>query len=149
MKNFSSKQVLPLILGGIGLLFAYVGFFELKFWSNSEGPMPGFFPTIMAIVMVIFSILSFFQSLKEVEQTKYKKEELLVIAAALGIFLFTFFIGLLPSLIIYVILWLKFFEKESVLNIVKVLAVVLFIAIGVFYCWLGIQFPLGILENFL
>ena len=108
--------------------------------------MPGFFPSIMAVVMVVTSILAFLQSLDEEKKTEYKKEEILVIMAGVGIFAVTFLIGLLPTLFLYVILWLKIFEKESWKNTILVLMVTAAISIGVFYLWLGVQFPMGVFE---
>lgn len=146
MKKFGTKQIIPLAMAAIGVIFAGIGFIQLGFWNSVDGPMPGFFPSIMAIVMVFASILSFVQSLKEEGKPEYKKEELLVIGAGAGIFAATFVIGLLPTIFIFVILWLKLFEKESWKNIIIVLLVVAAIAIGVFYLWLGVQFPMGLFE---
>lgn len=146
MKKMSMRQLLPIIMALLGSIFAIVGFLQLGFWNKIDGPMPGFFPSIMAIVMVGTSILAFFQSLKEKQETEYKKEEILVIMAGAGIFAVTFLIGLLPTLFLYVILWLKIFEKESWKSTLIVLAVTLAISIGVFYIWLGVQFPMGLFE---
>lgn len=146
MKKMSMRQLLPIIMALLGSIFAIVGFLQLGFWNKIDGPMPGFFPSIMAIVMVGTSILAFFQSLKEKQKTEYKKEEILVIMAGAGIFAVTFLIGLLPTLFLYVILWLKIFEKESWKSTLIVLAVTLAISIGVFYIWLGVQFPVGLFE---
>ena len=66
--------------------------------------------------------------------------------AGVGIFAVTFLIGLLPTLFLYVILWLKIFEKESWKNTILVLMVTAAISIGVFYLWLGVQFPMGVFE---
>lgn len=48
--------------------------------SGTKSRQPGFFPSIIAIVMVITSIAAFFQTLKEEDQPKYNKAELMVIA---------------------------------------------------------------------
>lgn len=146
MKRINMRQLLPIITALLGCLFAIVGFLQLGFWNNVDGPMPGFFPSIMAVIMIVTSILAFFQSLKEKKKTEYRKEEILVIIAGIGIFVATFLIGLLPTIFLYVILWLKLFEKESWKNTFIVLGVVGAISIGVFYMWLGVQFPMGLFE---
>lgn len=146
MKKFTMRQLLPIITALFGSVFAVVGFLQLGFWSKTDGPMPGFFPVIMAIVMVGTSMLAFFQSMKEEKKTAYKREEILVIVAGVGIFVVTFLIGLLPTIFLYVILWLKIFEKESWKNTLIVLGVTAAISIGVFYIWLGVQFPMGLFE---
>ncbi len=147
MRKFGTRQIVPILSAIVGVVFAVVGFTQLGFWDGE--PKPGFFPSIMAIVMVFASLLAFIQSLKEEGETKYHMEELLVIAGGIAIYVGTFIIGLLPICYIYVVLWLKLYEKESWKNTLIVLAVILAITIGVFYYWLGIQFPMGLLENFL
>lgn len=146
MKKITTKQLLPVGMALFGSVFAIVGFLQLGFWNNVDGPMPGFFPSIMAVVMVLASILALLQSFKEEKETDYKKEEILVIVAGISIFALAFIIGLLPTIFLYVVLWLKFFEKESWKNIVVVLCVAAAISIGVFYIWLGVQFPMGFFE---
>lgn len=146
MKKFTMRQLLPIITALFGSLFAIVGFLQLGFWNKTDGPMPGFFPSIMAIIMILTSILAFLQSTKDQKKTEYRKEEILVIMAGVGIFAVTFLIGLIPTIFLYVILWLKLFEKESWKNTFIVLGVVAAISIGVFYVWLGVQFPMGLFE---
>lgn len=146
MSKLSTKQIVPIITALMGIVFALVGALQLGIWDSTDGPMPGFFPTIMSCVMVLTSILAFVQSLKETEKPSYKKNEFLVILAGIGIFAATFVIGLVPTCLAFVIGWLKFFEKESWKNIIIVTLVVAAIAIGVFGIWLGIQFPMGIFE---
>ena len=149
MKKINMKQVMPLILAAVAIIFVYIGVTQLGFWHAVDGPQPGFFPTIMAIVMFLTSILSFIQSLKETERPKYHRDEFLLIAAVVGIIAATFIIGLLPSCLLYVIIWLKVFEKCSWKSTFTVTAVMAVIVIGVFQLWLGIQFPIGIFEEIL
>lgn len=146
MKRINTKQVVPIITAIIGGIFALVGVLQLGFWDSMEGPKPGFFPTIMSIVMSLTSILAFIQSLKETEQAEYKKDEIYVILAGVGIFATTFVIGLVPTCIGFVVGWLRFYEKEGWRNIAIVTAVVAVIAIVIFGMWLGIQFPRGIFD---
>ena len=146
MKKIGMKQILPLILAGIAVVFAGIGFTQLGFWHKVDGPQPGFFPTIMATVMFLTSILSFVQSLKEEGRPKYHRDELMVIASGAGIIAAAFIIGLLPSCLLYIILWLRFFEKTPWKSTLTVAAVIMVIAVGVFQVWLGIQFPMGIFE---
>jgi len=99
--------------------------------------------------MIVTSIVSFFQSIKESGKAEYKPDELLVVAAGIGIFVATFIIGLVPTLFAYLILWLKLIEKSSWKVTIIVLAVVAFISLGVFGAWLGVQFPMGVFEYIL
>lgn len=149
MKRVRTKQMIPLFMAGFAVVFGWVGVFKLGFWKPAQGPAPGFFPSIMAVVMFLTSILAFIQSFKEDRTVKYERQELLVIASGAGIILATFLIGLVGSCFLYIILWLKVFEKASWKDTLIILAVVAFIVIGVFGLWLGIQFPLGLMEYIL
>ena len=80
MKKIGTKQLVPILTAIMGVVFAVLGFTQLGFWDKTDGPMPGFFPSIMAIVMVLSSILALIQSFKEDEKAVYHKNELLVIA---------------------------------------------------------------------
>ena len=146
MKKTSSKQMIPIAMAIIAVVFGAIGVLQLGFWDAVNGPQPGFFPSIMAVVMLLTSILAFIQSFKETEKAEYNKNELLVIAAGAGIILATFIIGLVASCYVFVILWLKVFEKAPWKDIIIILIVISIIVIGVFGMWLGIQFPMGLFE---
>lgn len=149
MKKIGTKQIVPLVLAAFAVIFAVVGFTQLGFWKGADGPQPGFFPAIMAMVMFLASIASFFQSLKDEKRAVYHKDELMVIAGGAGIIAGTFIIGLLPSCYLFVVLWLKVFEKSGWKETLIVLAVCMAISIGVFRLWLGVHFPMGLFEAFL
>lgn len=147
MKKFGSKQLVPICTGLLGLIFAYIGYFQLGFWDKE--PLPGFFPTIVAIVMIIASIAAFFQTLKDDKQPEYNKNELMVIMGAVSIIAGTFIIGLIPMVVIYILFWLKCIEKAPWKDTLIILAIVMFIVLGVFVGWLQVHFPWGIFENFM
>ena len=94
MKKFGSKQLIPIVTALMGIVFAYIGFTQLGFWDKE--PKPGFFPSIMAIVMTVASIVAFFQTLKEEDQPSYNKHELTVIIGGLALILGTLLVGLIP-----------------------------------------------------
>lgn len=146
MKKIGMKQMVPIIFAGIAVIFAYIGITQLGFWHDVDGPQPGFFPTIMAIVMFLTSLLSLVQSLKESGELKFHRDELMVIASGAGIIAATYIIGLLPSCFIYILIWLRVFEKTPWKSTITVAVVIMAIAIGVFQVWLGVQFPMGIFE---
>ena len=149
MKRIGTKQIVPLVLAAFAVVFAVIGFTQLGFWSHVDGPRPGFFPAIMAIIMFLTSIVSFFQSLKDKESAEYEKNELLVIAGGAGIIVGSYIIGLLPSWYLFIVLWLKVFEHTSWKDTLIVLAVCVAISVGVFRLWLGVYFPMGLLDYIL
>lgn len=149
MTRIGARRLIPLLFIAMGLTFGILGYTKLGFWNSIQGPRPGFFPTIMSVVMVLTSIAALFQASKEAEEVKYQPGELLAVAAGIGIFVSTFIIGLVPTIVLYVVLWLKLLEKSSWKSVFIVLATVMFITIGVFGMWLGIQFPMGIFQHIL
>lgn len=145
MKKIGSKQMIPLATALIGVVFVVIGFTQLGFWDKE--PKPGFFPSIIAIVLVIASIAAFFQTLREEEQPNYNKNELLVILGGLSLIAGTFLIGLIPMVFLYVLFWLKVIEKGTPWkDIIIIELIVAVIVLGVFAGWLQVQFPWGMLD---
>lgn len=112
--------------------------------GGSAGPTRGFVPIIVAILMLAVSILAFTQSFKE-GKPDYPEANWLVIMAGFGIFALTFLLGMLPALMIYVLVWLRFYEKCSWKSTLNVFFVIMAIVLGVFVLWLGVPFPKGLL----
>ncbi|MCI8947581.1 MAG: tripartite tricarboxylate transporter TctB family protein [Lachnospiraceae bacterium] len=145
MKKIGSKQMIPLATALIGVVFAVIGFTQLGFWDKE--PQPGFFPSIIAIVLVIASIAAFFQTLREEEQPNYNKNELLVILGGLSLIAGTFLVGLIPMVFLYVLFWLKVIEKGTPWkDIIIIELIVAVIVLGVFAGWLQVQFPWGMFD---
>ncbi|MBS7526359.1 tripartite tricarboxylate transporter TctB family protein [Fusibacter paucivorans] len=144
MSKLNSKQIVPLAAITLAIIFLIVGITDLGFWDDSNGPMPGFFPVIMGIIMIIASLLALYQSKSETKAT-YRAEDFLVILGAALLIAASFLIGLIPSALLYVVLWLKIIEKETWLTTFKVLLVIGTIVIGVFVLWLEVPFPKGII----
>ena len=148
MKRFGSKQLIPIAMALMGVVFVVVGFTQLEFWDKE--PKAGFFPSIIAVVMVISSVAAFFQTLKEEDKPQYNKNELLVIAGGAGVIAGSFIIGMIPMIFLYVLFWLLVIEKGSpILHIIIIEAIVAVIVLGVFAGWLQVQFPWGLFENFM
>ena len=148
MKKFGSKQLIPIATALIGIVFAYIGFTQLGFWEGE--PKPGFFPSIMAIVMTVASVAAFFQTLKEEDQPSYNKNELTVIIGGLGLLIGTFLVGLIPMVFLYVLFWLKVVEKGTPWkHVIIIELIVAGIVLGVFAGWLQIQFPWGLFDMFM
>ena len=141
MKRFGSKQLIPIAMALMGVVFAVVGFTQLGFWDKE--PKAGFFPSIIAVVMVISSVAAFFQTLKEEDKPQYNKNELLVIAGGAGVIAGSFIIGMIPMIFLVI-------EKGTpILHIIIIEAIVAVIVLGVFAGWLQVQFPWGLFENFM
>lgn len=146
MRKFGSKQIIPLATALLAVVWIAVGLSSYGFWGGSKGPTPGFVPTIIAVLMLAVSILAFFQSFKEAEAA-YPAANWMVVLSGFAVFGLTFLIGMLPTLAVYVIVWLRFYEKVAWKSTLIVFAVIMSIVIGTFVLWLGVPFPKGLLLN--
>ena len=112
-----------------------------------DGPKPGFFPAIMALVMLGVCILAFVQSFKEDKEVRITTDELLVILSGAGLIAAVFLIGLVPSILLFVLIWMRLVERRNWKETFIVMAISAAIAVGVFQLWLGIRLPMGIFEK--
>ena len=144
-KRFNLRTVIPLATIVVSLVFIIVGLKDYGFWKGQ--PTPGFFPIIIAVVLLAASIACFLQIArdKDSETVRYNRNELMVMLGAAGIILCTFIIGLVPSCLIYIFLWLKFVEHASWKVIVIIELIMAAIILGVFSFWLLIRFPMCLL----
>ena len=138
-----SKILVPILTLAIGVLFAVISFCQYGFWdSTAMKPTKGFFPGIISVALIALSVLAFINGLKS-PNAEFKLINWYVPAAVLLIIGSTYVIGMIPSLLIFVFLWLKVYEKQSWVTTLVSLAIVAFIVIGCFRIWLDIQFPIG------
>ena len=144
-KKINLRTVIPLATIVVSLVFIIVGLKDYGFWKGQ--PTPGFFPIIIAVVLLVSSIACFLQIARDrdSETVRYNRNELMVMLGAAAIILCTFLIGLVPSCLIYIFLWLKFVEHASWKVIVIIELIMAAIILGVFTFWLQIRFPMGLL----
>ncbi|MCI8970479.1 MAG: tripartite tricarboxylate transporter TctB family protein [Oscillibacter sp.] len=144
-KKINLRTVIPLATIVFSLVFIIVGLKDYGFWKGQ--PTPGFFPIIIAVVLLVSSIACFLQIARDrdSETVRYNRNELMVMLGAAAIILCTFLIGLVPSCLIYIFLWLKFVEHASWKVIVIIELIMAAIILGVFTFWLQIRFPMGLL----
>lgn len=147
MSKFGVKQIVPLVIAAICALFIYTGLTKFGFWDSTSGPTPAFVPTIICVVLFVICILGVITSFKDTKESKFYKEEFLVIIAAVLIIAATFLIGLLPALAVFLLLWLKLVEKTPWKTTLIILIAVMALVIGVFVLWLGVPFPEGLIMD--
>ena len=149
MKKFGTKQVMPLIIIAICAIFIHNGMSKFGFWDSSKGPTAAFVPVIVCTMMIALCVSDFLKSFKDTKAVKYYKDEFIMIATGFVVLAAIHFIGMLPALAIFVVLWLKLMEKAPWKHIIIILAIVMAIVIGVFVLWLKVRFPEGILFEML
>ena len=148
-RKLNAQALIPLITGLLALVFIVVGLKDFGFWTNQ--PTPSFFPIIIAAVLLVTSLVCFVQTLtaKERTEVKYNLHELLVILGGAGIIVGTYLIGLVPSCLLYILLWLKLVERAPWKVIIVIELIIAAIALGVFTTWLQVRFPVGMLGDLL
>lgn len=146
-KKRNLRTLIPLATAILALVFIVVGVKDYGFWTNQ--PTPGFFPIIIAVVLLLASIACFVQVARDKDsaEVKYNRNELMVMLGAAGIILCTFLIGLVPSCLIYILLWLKLVEKAPWKVVIIIEIIMAAIILGVFTFWLQIRFPMGLLGD--
>ena len=148
-KGLNLRVIIPLATIIVSLVFIIVGLKDYGFWNAQ--PTPGFFPIIIAVVLLASSIACFFQVARDKDSAdvKYNRNELMVMLGAAGIILCTFLIGLVPSCLIYILLWLKLVEHAPWKVVITIEIIMAAIILGVFTSWLQIRFPMGLLGSLL
>lgn len=144
MNRFCSKQFIPICTALLAILWIFTGTTNYGFWKDATGPTQGFVPIIIATIMLAVSVLTFIQSLKE-DGPIYPSANWMVVLSGFAIFALTFLVGMLPTLALYVILWLRVYEKASWASTLRVFAIIMTIVVGAFVFWLGVPFPKGML----
>ena len=136
-RRFGVEQAIPLAAATVALFFLWLGLTKYGFWSDQRGPLPGFVP-------VVVSALAFLFSWKEKAPTWPRESWAVVLSGAL-IIAGTAVIGLLPSVAIYLVVWLRLYEKCSWKTTLITFTVIMAIVIGCFVLWLGVRFPQGLI----
>ncbi|MGN0906572.1 MAG: tripartite tricarboxylate transporter TctB family protein [Bullifex sp.] len=138
-----SKILVPLLTLATGILFAVISFGQYGFWDSAAmRPTKGFFPGIISVGLIALSVLALISGFRS-PMAEFRLINWYVPLAVVAIIAATYVIGMIPSLLIFVLLWLKVYEKQSWLTTLIALAIVAFIVIGCFRIWLDIQFPIG------
>jgi len=139
-----TKTLIPLFTAALGVFWVIYGLSHHGFWHPVRGPMPGFVPTLVAAVLAVISIVGVIQSLKEKHEPDRMENWTIVLAAAI-VFSLVFLFGMILSLMAFVVIWLRFYEKASWKHTILVLIIAFSIVFGAFVLWLGVPFPKGVI----
>lgn len=145
-RRFGSAQAIPAATALMSVAFIWLGLTEYGFWNQAKGPMPGFFPVVVAIAMLAASVLAFAFSFKE-EAPEWPRANWLVVLSVALVMGATFVIGLIPAVAAYVLVWLRAYEKCSWRTTLVTFAVIMAIVVGCFVFWLGVPFPKGLVYD--
>lgn len=138
-------QIIPICTSAIAIIWIVLGLNKYGFWDEYKGPKTGFFPTIIAIVMLAISIFALVESGKA-KKPEFEKENWMAALGMLAMVVVSYLVGMELSILAFMILWLRVYEKCAWKTTIIATAVVMAIVIGAFRIWLGIQFPLGLFD---
>jgi len=143
MKKFNTRLILPSVTTLLGILWAVIGITTYGWWSD-KGPTSGFFPIIIGVLL---ALLSFFAILKEkkVAAPEYVIKSIYPLLAVVGVIFASMLIGFFPAMFIYLFIWLKLYEKYSLLFSSLTSVSTTGIMYGIFVMWLRVPFPSGYL----
>ena len=138
-------QIIPVIGFIIGLVFFMVGMGDFGFWNHDTNtPTEGFFPIIIATGLIIFSIMAFLQNIRK-GGVEYRLLNWYVPLGFVGLLAGIMVIGTVPAVILFEILWVKWYEKMSWKTTIICVIFCLIIVIPIFTMWLGVSFPAGMI----
>ena len=147
MKNIlRMKTVIPVFSGIVAIVWLFLGNIKYGYWDSVRGPLFGLVPLIMAAALLLVSILGIIKSIKEKDEP-LRLENWAIMFAAFAAFALVFLVGMIPSLLLFIFGWMRFYEKDSWKNTIIALFISFGIAYGVFVLWLGVPFPNGIIMN--
>ena len=125
-----------------GVYWLYTSVFELEFYGRN-GPQTGFFPAVVAILMIVVSILLLFQGREP--KKDFQLSQLLPVAGIIGVVVVGLLIGVIPALFIFVFTWFFFFEKYSLRFSLTISVVSILIIWLVFDKGVGVSFEQGLI----
>ncbi|RGZ00945.1 tripartite tricarboxylate transporter TctB family protein [Clostridium sp. AM58-1XD] len=144
MKKISCRFWMGIATLAMAIVWIYLGISKYGLWKEGDGPLSGFFPVVVAVVLACASIFTIRQSFKE-EAPVFEKQAIYVIAGICFVLAGTWLVGLLPVLLIFYIGWLALIERMPVKTIIIATVVMTAIVYGTFAVWLKVPFPEGLL----
>ncbi len=137
-----------LVLIGFILLGAYwcVTSIGIGLWVR-KGPGGGFMPLLAGSLCILFSAIILFQDWRKQasEEARFKLAALIPIGALLGVILLSYLIGVTLSIVLFIFLWLRYFEKLPLRSSLSVSIIWPATLYAVFVLWLQTPLPKGLL----
>ena len=145
MKQFNSRIIPPALITLLGVLWVVVGLTEYGWWGE-KGPTTGFFPIITGALLAFVGVLAFNSERKQ-KAPKYHLANMFPLFGVLATVAAAMLIGFFPAMLLYVFLWLKVYEKYSLLFSTMVSVITTLAMYGIFALWLRVPFPAGVIMN--
>jgi len=140
-----------LLLLGVVVLFDAI---RLGFGWGTDGPKSGFFPFLLALIMVLTCGLIILQTLRRPSGKTFVTRQQLgpvlkVIWPATAMVLLTHFVGLYVAAALYIGFYMRWVGRHSWFSVVGIAVAVPVISFVIFELWFLVPMPKGPLENWL
>jgi hypothetical protein len=132
--------VLSLIAGAYWLIRG----FDYGFWVR-KGPGPGFLPVIAGAVVVVCAIVIIIANIRDKNHLHFTRKVFVPVLAMLGLGLGCYVIGMIMSIALFLVLWLKIAEKRSTVETLLISVITTATLYGIFVFWLSVPMPKGFL----
>lgn len=146
------KKLFPKLLPILAIVAGFIwmaGAVEYGLWVR-RGPGGGFLPMFAGIATILFAIWVLYGERNEqVSSETVSWRAFLPIAALVGVVFCSYVIGLVLSIALFVILWLKAVEHHKISFSVITGALCAGIIYAIFGMWLQVPFTLGLFEYLL
>ena len=143
MKGLNSRVFVPIGTMIFGLLWVFVGL-RYHGWWNDGRAASGFFPVLAGGLLALISVLAFLSERME-NPPEFFIFHLIPLLAAVLVVGIAMVVGFFPALMLYMIGWLRWYERYTWRLSTSITAITILAMYGVFSVWLRVPFPKGIL----
>lgn len=148
MKDKGYGFLIPLVSVLVGAYWLYASVATYGIYSRS-GPDTGFYPAIVASGLIAIGLILLLTGGRG-EPTGFKPLQLLPVAGILGVVALGYFIGTLPALFVFLVVWIKWVARYPAKTALLVSCVATFVVWLVFRYAVSVHFQTGVLfEGFL
>lgn len=137
------KRLVPLCTALFSVVWIIYGFAAHSVWDSVRGPQSGFFPTLVAALLLVVSVIAVIQAESE-PLPVFRADHFLLIGTIAAMYVMILAVGMFPTVLAFLIAWLRWLEKYPWKTTLTVAAVICAIVFGVFVLWLGVMFPKGL-----
>ena len=145
--KINSRIVLPAVTLALGVLWVVYGLMEYGWWGDN-GPKSGFFPAIVGTLLAVISVFAILGGLKN-EKPAYLAASFHPVLGVIAVVLSSFLLGFFPALGLFVLGWIRFYEKYSWKTSLITSVITIAVFYGIFSLWLRVPFPEGIILDVL
>lgn len=144
MKKFQSKYLIPIGSIIFGATFAGISLTQYELYEPSKGPMAGFMPALIGVLLVLVGVIDLVQA-RKYEEPEFSRENWLLVLGVLIVLAGHYICGILPVGFLFSFLWLRIKEKYSWKTTILTMVFLFVLVVGVFVIWLDIPFEYGII----